>query len=56
MAVLTPFFPGMAHSQFIKFIVPSGFFVGTATKPLDGGASNSKTVRLSKNKPSFQRS
>lgn len=30
---LTPFFPGMAHSQFIRFIVPSGFFVGTATKP-----------------------
>lgn len=32
-APLTPFFPGMAHSQFIRFIVPSGFFVGTATKP-----------------------
>lgn len=30
---LTPFFPGMAHSQFIKFMVPSGFLVGTATKP-----------------------
>lgn len=28
-----PFFPGMAHSQFMRFIVPSGFFVGTATKP-----------------------
>lgn len=28
-----PFFPGIAHSQFIRFIVPSGFFVGTATKP-----------------------
>lgn len=32
---LTPFFPGMAHSQFIKFMVPSGFLVGTATKPWD---------------------
>ena len=32
-APLTPFFPGMAHSQFMRFIVPSGFFVGTATKP-----------------------
>lgn len=31
--LLTPFFPGMAHSQFIRFIVPSGFLVGTATKP-----------------------
>lgn len=30
---LTPFFPGIAHSQFIRFIVPSGFFVGTATNP-----------------------
>lgn len=30
---LTPFFPGMAHSQFIRFMVPSGFLVGTATKP-----------------------
>lgn len=30
---LTPFFPGMAHSQFIRFMVPSAFLVGTATKP-----------------------
>lgn len=30
---LTPFFPGMAHSQFIRFMVPSGFLVGTATNP-----------------------
>lgn len=29
----TPFLPGIAHSQFIRFIVPSGFFVGTATNP-----------------------
>lgn len=25
----------MAHSQFMRFIVPSGFFVGTATKPCE---------------------
>lgn len=31
--VLTPFFPGIAHSQFIKFSVPSWFFVGLATNP-----------------------
>lgn len=31
--VLTPFFPGMKHSQFNKFSVPSGFFVGFATNP-----------------------
>ncbi|TNN40957.1 hypothetical protein EYF80_048867 [Liparis tanakae] len=33
VARLTPFLPGIAHSQFIRFMVPSGFFVGTATKP-----------------------
>lgn len=31
--VLTPFLPGIAHSQFNKFNVPSGFLVGLATKP-----------------------
>jgi len=30
---VTPFLPGMAHSQFMRFMVPSGFFVGTATNP-----------------------
>ena len=30
---ITPFLPGIAHSQFIRFMVPSGFFVGTATNP-----------------------
>ena len=30
---LTDFLPGMAHSQFIKFNVPSGFLVGLATNP-----------------------
>lgn len=29
----TPFFPGIPHSQFMRFMVPSGFLVGTATKP-----------------------
>lgn len=31
--VITPFLPGMAQSQTIKFNVPSGFLVGRATKP-----------------------
>ena len=31
--VLTPFLPGIAHSQFIRFSVLSGFLVGLATKP-----------------------
>lgn len=30
---ITPFLPGIAHSQFMRFMVPSGFFVGTATNP-----------------------
>lgn len=29
----TPFFPGIAHSQFMRFRVPSAFFIGTATNP-----------------------
>lgn len=31
--IITPFLPGIAQSQTIKFRVPSGFFVGRATKP-----------------------
>ena len=30
---LTPFLPGIEHSQLYKFKVPSGFLVGLATKP-----------------------
>jgi len=30
---LTPFLPGMPHSQFIKFNVPSTALVGRATNP-----------------------
>ena len=30
---LTPFLPGMAHSQFIRLRVPSVFLVGRATNP-----------------------
>lgn len=33
MKHITPFLPGIAHSQFMRFMVPSGFFVGTATNP-----------------------
>lgn len=29
----TPFLPGIAHSQFIRLSVPSGFLVGLATNP-----------------------
>lgn len=32
---LTPFLPGMAHSQTIRFSVPSMFLIGLATKPYD---------------------
>jgi hypothetical protein len=32
---ITPFFPGIKHSQFIKFNDPSGFLVGLAIKPLN---------------------
>lgn len=31
--IITPFLPGMAQSQTIRFNVPSGFFVGRATNP-----------------------
>lgn len=31
--IRTPFLPGIAHSQFIRFRVPSAFFVGLAIKP-----------------------
>lgn len=31
--LLTPFFPGIAHSHIIKFNVPSIFFSGRATNP-----------------------
>lgn len=34
---VTPFFPGIAHSQFMRFMVPSAFFVGTATNPWNQG-------------------
>lgn len=33
LITLTPFFPGIAHSQVIRFSEPSGFFIGLATKP-----------------------
>lgn len=35
-SLFTPFLPGIAHSQFNKFNVPSGFLVGLATKPYKG--------------------
>lgn len=31
--ILTPFFPGIQHSQFIRFKEPSGFLEGRATNP-----------------------
>jgi len=32
---LTDFFPGIAHSQLIRFRLPSAFLTGLATKPYE---------------------
>ena len=51
--LLTPFLPGMAHSQFIKFMVPSAFFAGLATKPWNKKKSLSKSKEKYQTKPVF---
>lgn len=33
--ILTPFFPGIAHSHVIKLRVPSVFLTGRATNPFE---------------------
>lgn len=45
---LTDFFPGIAHSQLIRFRLPSAFLTGLATKPYEQSQSHLKTEPLIK--------
>jgi len=44
---LTPFLPGMPHSQFIKFNVPSTAFVGRATNPCTQNRTTDRMLQIS---------
>jgi len=46
IGILTPFLPGMPHSQFMRFNVPSAALVGRATNPCTSKHTTHRTTTL----------